>query len=570
MPTPTPQGRPAPPARWWREAEAAWLVALVVAVYFSRAADLPLRGEEPTRAQVAFEMLDRGDWVVPREQGDPFLVRPPLQNWLIAASTEWFGRRDAWAVRFPSLAATMLTTLLVYGYSRTFLARPGALAAGVAFATLGEMFQMGRQAETEALFILLVSASLLVWHCGLVRRWPAALTWASGYGLMALAALTKGPQAPAYFVGSVIAYLVLTRQWRRLFSRAHLLGILTGAAVVGLWLVPFYLRVGLAGVREVWMGDPALRAQRWAPADVASHLLVYPPVIFGGTLPWSALLVLYFRRDLRRSLGAARPQALFLGLCLAVAFPTCWVHPGGQPRFFAPLFPCLAVLAGLAAQRCADAAPGSPLRAAWGRYLSAAAAVMALGAATALGAAACWAYDPTLVPWAEPPVRAAAYAAAAALLAWVTLRARPGGGPVRLRAGVLALAAFLTITFTGVVTDVRVRRSEDAAAAMVRLKGRLPPDQPLVSLGGHTDSLFAYLYGNPLIAPRPWPRAPGQLGPDATYFSFVREGAEPPLLPFPWEEVGVVPLDRNHHEPPERVVVVGRRLGPDPAAAASR
>src|SRR5262249_1546129 len=144
-----------------------------------------------------------------------------------------FGDWGAWAVRFPSLLATLLCTLLAYGYARTFLSRLGALTAGAAFATLGEMFQMGRQAETEALFILLLSAALLTWHWGLVRRWPTALTWALGYGLMALGALTKGAQAPAYFVGSIGVYLVLSRQWRRLFSAGHLLGVLTAAVLIG-------------------------------------------------------------------------------------------------------------------------------------------------------------------------------------------------------------------------------------------------------------------------------------------------------------------------------------------------
>ena len=87
---------------WWREAEVVWLFLLVILAYFTRAGDLPLRGEEPTRAQIAFEMLERGDWIVPREQGDPFLSRPPLQNWTIAASYLIFGSREAWVLRLPS------------------------------------------------------------------------------------------------------------------------------------------------------------------------------------------------------------------------------------------------------------------------------------------------------------------------------------------------------------------------------------------------------------------------------------------------------------------------------------
>jgi 4-amino-4-deoxy-L-arabinose transferase-like glycosyltransferase len=545
---------------WWRESEVAWLVLLVVGAYFSRVGVLPIRGEEPTRAQIAREMVLRGDGLVPREQGEPFRIRPPLQNWLIAASCLAFGSWQAWAVRFPSLLATLLTTLLIYSYSRTFLSRLGALAAGVAFATLAGMFQMGRQAETEALFILLVSASLLVWHAGFVRRGPDAWTFAAGYALMALAMLTKGLQAPTYFVGSVGLYLVLTGQGRRLFSRAHLLGVLAAAAVLGAWVLPYARVLGWSGVRDVWLGDPALHNQHWEGGTWLRHVLLYPLESAADTLPWSLLLLPYASRGFRRSLREARPPVLFLATCLAVAFPTCWLHPGGQTRFFAPLYPCLAVLIGLVVQRCGEASAAAPLLAAWRRYLAVAAGVMVAAAGTLAVAAVCRPHFPALAPWVEPPLAATAYAAAFVGLAVVVLRVREGGDCSRVRQAVLALGCFLALAFTGVATDIRLHRSEDVREAMKQLKERLPPGQQLVSLGEHADSLFAYHYGLPLIAPQSWLALLGDPDAKQAYFCIESPGDRRPLLPFAWEEIGAVSLDRNHHSPPERVMVVGRRL----------
>jgi 4-amino-4-deoxy-L-arabinose transferase-like glycosyltransferase len=560
--TPVPGEVSSPGRPWWREAEVGWLVLLVVVAYFLRAADLPLRGEEPTRAQIAFEMIEGNDWIVPREQGDLFLLRPPLQSWVIAASSLIFGERGPWAVRFPSLAATLLTTLLIYGYSRTFLARGGALAAGLAFATLGEMFQTGRQAETEALFILLVSSSLLVWHWGQVRQWPATLAWSAGYGLMSLAMLTKGLQAPIYFTGAVFGYLLLTGQWRRLCTPAHLLGVLVAAAFIALWTVPYYLAMGWPAVHAVWFGDPALNPEMWHVKEVAAHAAVFPFVVFGCMLPWSPMLLLYVCRSVRER----SPQVVFLAVCVAVAFPTCWLHPGGQSRFFAPLYPCLAVLIGRAIQRCAEAGPSSWLGVVRTLYLAVAAGTMIAAAVVVPAVSLAGAFDPALAPWSESLPAAAGYSAVNIALAAVTWRARRGGER-NLRMAVLPLAAFMVVTFTGVITDIRLRRSEDAGAAIARLKEKLPPGQQLVSFGGHTDSLFAYHFGFPLILPRPWPVTAEDAGPEATYFSFVSEGTSRRSLPFPWEEVGVVSLDRNQQEPPERVVVVGRRLPLAPVPA---
>ena len=55
-------------------------------------------------------------------------------------------------------------------------------------------------------------------------------------------------------------------------------------------------------------------------------------------------------------------------------------------------------------------------------------------------------------------------------------------------------------------------------------------------------------------------RAAGGLPADLEYFCFDCPGAVRPLLPFAWEEIAAVPMDRVRMDPPERVVVVGRRV----------
>ena len=56
---------------WFFEPEVLFLTLFVVLAYFVRAGELPLRGEEPTRAQMAFEMVSGNDFLVPRAQGQP-------------------------------------------------------------------------------------------------------------------------------------------------------------------------------------------------------------------------------------------------------------------------------------------------------------------------------------------------------------------------------------------------------------------------------------------------------------------------------------------------------------------
>ncbi len=550
---PTPDQAPAP---WWREPEVAFLFLLVVAAYLVRLGDGSMRAEEPRWTQVAAEIRQSGDWVVPREQGEPFLSRPPLHSWLIACSTLFFGSRDAWAVRFPSLLGMLGGTLLVYGYSRLSLSRLGALAAAVAFATFGEMFTTGCQAETEAVFIPLVSASLLLWHWGQLRNWPVLVTWVVSYACVGLAMLAKGPQAPVYFLTSVVAYLLWTRQWRRLFGPAHLAGMVVCAAIVLGWAIPCGARAGWPPVVEIFMSDASARFRDWKTLAVGAHLLRFPVEVLGSTLPWSLLLFCYLSRDLRRSLGEARPQILFAALCLAIAFVTCWIPPGGQTRYLAPLYPCLAVLIGLVVQRGAAVAAPSRVRAGWWRFATLVAAAMTGAAAVVVLAAFLLANHAKYAIWAESPPVALGYAAVVGALAVLTFKGRHGGDEARVRTVVLATACFMVLTFTGLLMNVRIRRSVDQATEVARLKEHLPEGCRLVSYG-HTDALFAYYYGRPIDA-QAVPAGGNDPPTDAVYFCVNAYGTARPSLPFAWEEVGVVCMDRNRSDAPERFVVVGR------------
>ena len=115
----------------------------------------------------------------------------------------------------------------------------------VAFPTMGLVLQFGWLGETEAIYTLVVAGSLIVWRwadaSGHSRR---SLGWCGGYGLAALGMLTKGPQAPVYFLGGVALFLLAMRRGRELLRWQHAAGLGLFFAIWLAWEIPFYLRVG--------------------------------------------------------------------------------------------------------------------------------------------------------------------------------------------------------------------------------------------------------------------------------------------------------------------------------------
>ncbi len=559
----------------WLEPQALLLALVVILIFFTRLGDLTLRGEETRRARVALEMLETGDWIVPREQGRLFPDRPPLGNWLIALSMLITGSSGTVAVRLPTVLVTLATALVVYGYTRGFLGRNAALAAGLAYATSGQILQLGMLAETEATLTLMVGASLLLWHLGYLRGWPASLTWTLGYGFAALAALAKGPQGPIYLVSAAVLYLVCRRDWRFLLSGGHVLGLAVFAAIVAAWQVPYAREVEWKLVLQTWGHTSAARFDYSQPWPVVKHLLTYPCEIAGCLLPWSVWLAAFANRDFRRSLGAARQPAIFLWLAIAVAFPTCWLAPQARGRYFMPLYPCFAPLVAIVIDRAWRASSGW-LADFWRRYRGAVAAAMLLSAGGVL-LATLW---PAL---AETPLRqslpfAWMYILLASLAAWIVWKAPVAGAalgradgcvhergfrlsdaPVtnNLRAAPLvAIALFLGLTWNGLWMNDLIRRSEDIAGQVRALKRLLPSDAHLVSLG-RAHHPFVYHFGR-TIPWLDWPKADSP-PPEFEYFCFhsVRGRRKP--LPFDWQEVAVVKCDRYRRDQPVDAMVIGKR-----------
>lgn len=541
-------------SNWWLEPELALLIVFVLGAYFTRMTDLSIRGEESRRGLIAREMLTTGDWIVPRCQGVPLYSRPPLQNWLIALVSLVRSDIDAIAIRLPSDCAVLLTVILIYAYGRTFLTRLGALTAGAAYASMGQVLELGRLGETDALFTLFVSASLLVWHLCYLRGDSPYLTWCLGYLFVALGMLTKGPQAPVYFAGVVGVYLIWTRNWRFALSNAHLTGLALFLVLFNAWQIPFALRLGAEGAGQMYVNDVSHRFLDASWTLFSTHLVEYPFETLICLLPWSGLLIVWWNRRFRQTLGQAETHATFLTICLLVAFPTVWLPPGSRPRYFMSLYPCVALLTGLAANRVLRTRNNDPWRIVWPIFARGCALAMA---ALALAVLAISLGD--LRTWLKQPLAIAVpYTTVTLMLAVLVWRAPASRSPLLRRAGVMAIACFVAVSYDTIVINAFRGTTVDTAGAVADLKQQLPPHTPLVSFG-KLHHLFVYHYHEHVPA-RDWPESTDDVEEQMQYFCVdsVKLAAEG--LPFPWEKVGDVCCDRHLLARPAWRVIVGRRI----------
>jgi 4-amino-4-deoxy-L-arabinose transferase-like glycosyltransferase len=544
---------PAARRSWWREWPLAVLALLVLTGYFSRLTTLPIRGEESRRGLIAREMIETGDWIIPRTQGVPLFSRPPLQNWIIAVLALVRGDVDAVAMRLPSVCAILLTCLVIYRCGRMFLSPLGAFAAGAAFASMGQVLELGRVGETDALFTFFFSGALLCWHAEYARGRSRLAAWCTGYALAALGTLTKGPQAPVYFVGPVCLYLASRRDWRTLFSRTHLASLATFSVVLAIWQAPCLWTVGFDGMRKMYVTDVGHRFIDASWFSFGEHLAVYPLELAACLLPWSVLLIVWFDREFRRTLGRARDAVLFLAIALAVSFPTVWFPPGSRPRYFMSLYPCVALLVGLAVERVSQARPSDRWRFVWPLFVRSTCGAM-LAAAAGIATISVVDFGVWL---AQPAWFAIVYAAVAsglAFAAWRSLRA-PGRRGAFVAVGAIAL--FVGFSNVTVLINALSSDSVDTAGMIEELKRKLPRGTNLVSFE-ITHHLFAFHYRDeiPVVS---WPADAKDPAAQASYFCADVREFETKELPFPWTPVAEISCDRHKLPVPRIRVVVGRR-----------
>ena len=70
--------------------------------------------DEPRCAEIAREMMESSDLLVPRLNGEPYTQEPPLHFWAIGSMSVLLGGLEETAVRLPSALAAIATSLLVY------------------------------------------------------------------------------------------------------------------------------------------------------------------------------------------------------------------------------------------------------------------------------------------------------------------------------------------------------------------------------------------------------------------------------------------------------------------------
>ncbi|HAF02619.1 MAG TPA: hypothetical protein DCG89_02295, partial [Spartobacteria bacterium] len=201
------------------------VLAVWAAIYLPALGSLEIKGEEGRRILPAVTMLETGNYIVPQVGSERYFSKPPLVNWMVAASFKIFGVHNEWTARLPSALCVLAAAIAFITVARGSLGTRGSTIAALIWLTSFGMIEKGRLIEIEGLYVSLFALAFICWFAWWEQKRSPWLTWIVPWIFLGLGWLAKGPTHLIFFYAIVIAVLWHARELRKIWNVPHIIGL---------------------------------------------------------------------------------------------------------------------------------------------------------------------------------------------------------------------------------------------------------------------------------------------------------------------------------------------------------
>jgi len=245
--------------------------------------------DETRYAAISKAMVDSGDWLTLRVNGQIYTQKPPVFFWAISLLGILTGGVNDIAARLVSVFSGIGTVVATYIFARRLFNGSIALVSCLVLSTTLAFFAASQMVMLDALFTFLTVSAIYLLCAGIEDGGRMrSIRYFAAFTLMALATLTKGPVGIILPLLAVSAYALLTRRMKALLSWGTTLGFIAFLAIIASWLVPACIRGGEEYTKEL-LGKQIF-GRYFEAFDHKEPLLYYFYAFPAGLLPWAVLL----------------------------------------------------------------------------------------------------------------------------------------------------------------------------------------------------------------------------------------------------------------------------------------
>jgi len=290
--------------------------------------------DEARYAEIAREMLQSGNLLVPHLNYVAYVEKPPLLYWLTTLSFRIFGVSE-FAARLPVALSAVAGILSTYYFTLRAFGRRHAILAAAILATTPLYALMAQVLTTDMTLTALVAIATF----SLYLHWLEGGRWCwLAYVAMGLAVMTKGPVGAAIPILSMLIWLAIQRELRGAIARFRAVG---GSAVMILIAAPWFVAMTIRepGFADFYFVGEHIRRVFDTDYSHAEAFYFYLPVLAIGLLPWSLLVPFLTWR--------AAPRNPARGFCVVAASVTIVAFSCASAKlipYVLPAVPPIAVL----------------------------------------------------------------------------------------------------------------------------------------------------------------------------------------------------------------------------------
>lgn len=300
--------------------------------------------QEVRIAETAREMVESGDWIVPRYNGDLRLQKPPIPYWLTAMSYKMIGVSE-FATRLPAALFGLLSALLSWAWVRREV--DGMAAANSALVLVASYIGLRyfRSGEADSTLLFFISAACMTGYQLLHSR-PTASRQIFFSLSLGLGFLSKGPAALAIPLLALLFAAIIEKRAKRL--QPSISGFFSWPSAILLVLVAFGWYIWIVWqLPEIAQGFFSKQLdETFVRGSHAKPIWWYLAHWFEFFAPWGILIIPAGWMAYRQREAGLPPLVRFAWIWLAVVFVLLTATVNKQMQYALLFSPPLAIILG--------------------------------------------------------------------------------------------------------------------------------------------------------------------------------------------------------------------------------
>lgn len=298
-----------------------------------------LSSGESRAGEIAIEMMQTGNYLIPQLNEEILLTKPPLFHWMIIACYKIMGINE-FSSRFISAVSGVLTILLVYLIGLRFWGKDKAFLAGLILLTSPIFFWEARCARIDSLLLFFITLSMYFFWRGYEKYPNGRHFFVFMFISMGFGALAKGHLAIAAPIITIILFFIYINKKALLKKMQWLWGLLIIFAIVAPWFIAIYFLVPKEKADIFFLKQN----ETWFSCEgewYKGYMYIFHFIL--GFFPWSIALpavLLSSWNDFKKK----EDKTVFLLFWSIVIFAIFFLTGKKVGRYILPMYPAMALL----------------------------------------------------------------------------------------------------------------------------------------------------------------------------------------------------------------------------------